>query len=276
MNGKHTFLVFFLFLGLVRPLNADDLKLEKPVAVPFELLKTKHMTVMIKVNGKGPYRVIFDTGAPLTLLNNRVAKESGLLKNVPRPLFSPFGAAGPTVIETLEVGELKTKDVPVMIMDHPTVEAISQALGPIDGIVGFPFFARYRMALDYQAQTMSFVPTDYNPPDVMEAMMTMLLGGRDKPGKEVLAPAGLWGIVVAKPADEEAGVAIKEVFPASAAATAGLKAGDRLLTVDGRWTDTINECYTAAAAVPAGTAVKVKVRRDGKEMELTVTPTSGL
>ena len=32
--------------------------------VPFELLKTRHIVVSIKINGKGPYRVIFDTGSP--------------------------------------------------------------------------------------------------------------------------------------------------------------------------------------------------------------------
>ena len=53
----------------------------KPVVVPFELLKSGHMAVMIKVNGKGPYRVIFDTGAPINLLNNKLAKETGLLKD---------------------------------------------------------------------------------------------------------------------------------------------------------------------------------------------------
>jgi hypothetical protein len=249
----------------------------KPVTVPFELLKTKHMTVMIKVNGKGPYRVIFDTGAPVTVLNNKIAKESGLLKNVKRPVFSLFGAAGQVKAETLAVGDLEAKDQPVIVMDHPTVEAISQVLGPIDGIVGYPFFARYRMTLDYQAKTMSFVPTDYDPPDVMQLMMTMLLGARDKPAKQVIAPAGQWGMVVAKAAgDEEAGVTVKEVLAGGAAAAAGLKAGDRLLTLDGRWTDSVTECYSAAAHAKPGAAVRVTVKRGDKEIELSVKPAAGL
>src|SRR2546425_895321 len=102
----------------------------KPVIVPFELLKTKHMVVPVKVNGKGPYPVIFDTGAPVTLLNNKVAKEAGLLKKAAKPLFSLWGAAGPVRIQTLQVGDLKAEDVPAIIMDHPTVEMISKALGP--------------------------------------------------------------------------------------------------------------------------------------------------
>src|SRR5262245_20197827 len=196
------FLVLGLFTGLVSFARADAPE-AKPVTVPFELLKTRHMAVMVKVNGKGPYRVIFDTGAPLTLFNNKIAKESGLLKNAKRPAFALFGTAGQAKADTLEIGDLLAKDHPVIVMDHPTVDLLAKALDlPIDGIVGFPFFARYRMTLDYQAKTMTFVPTDFDPPDVMQAMMTLLLGGRgDKPAKQVIAPTGQWGIVVEKAAD---------------------------------------------------------------------------
>jgi S1-C subfamily serine protease len=55
-----------------------------------------------------------------------------------------------------------------------------------------------------------------------------------------------------------------------------LKAGDRLLTIDGRWTDTVAETFDAASHVKPGTEVKVVILRDGKEMELTVKPGSGL
>src|SRR5207302_5303192 len=52
----------------IRPtrVGADEPKPTVPATVPFELLETKHMAVKIKLNGKGPYRVIFDTGAPVT------------------------------------------------------------------------------------------------------------------------------------------------------------------------------------------------------------------
>src|SRR5262245_30565429 len=74
------------------------------VAVPFELLKSGHMAVQVKVNGKGPYRLIFDTGAPITLVNNKVAKAAGLLKNVQSPFFALFGSMGEVKIKDLQVG----------------------------------------------------------------------------------------------------------------------------------------------------------------------------
>ena len=50
-----------------RPAAADQPKAQ-PATVPFEMLQkgklvSGHFTVQVKVNGKGPYRLIFDTGA---------------------------------------------------------------------------------------------------------------------------------------------------------------------------------------------------------------------
>ena len=248
----------------------------KPVTVPFELFKTKHIAINIKVNGKGPYRMVFDTGAPVVLINNKMATETGLIDPKKKPLFAPFGAAGPAKIKTLEVGDTKIENVPATVMDHPYIDAMSQAFGPVYGIVGFPFFARYKMTIDYQAQTLTLVPNGFEPTDANEQIVAMLLAGGDKAPK-VISPAGQWGFAVDKPAsDKDAGVVVKSVIKDSPAAAGGLMAGDRLLTLDDRWTDTIIDTYLAASLAKPGTEVKLKVKRDGKDVELTVKPTSGL
>lgn len=267
-----------LALFVVIPARADDAK-EKPVVVPFELLKTKHMAVQVKVNGKGPYRLIFDTGAPATLINNRVAKEAGLLKKVRQPAFSLFGSVGTVKVDKLEVGDVAAENVPAVVMDHPLVEGMAKKLGPIDGIVGFSFFGRYRMTLDYQAKQMTLAPTGYDPPDAMEAMTAALtaLLARDKPPVKVLTAAAQWGTVVAKDADDhEAGVTVKEVLAGGPAALAGVQPGDRLLTLDDRWTDSVADCYAAAGRVKPGQAVKITIKRGSEEKELTVKPVAGL
>ena len=45
--------------------------------------------------------------------------------------------------------------------------------------------------------------------------------------------------------------------------------------IDGRWTDTIGDTALAASLVKAGKKVEVVVKRDGKDVKLTVTPTFG-
>lgn len=264
-----------LVVLLAAPVWADTPgKMTKPVVVPFQLLKTGHMTVMVKVNGKGPYKLIFDTGAPITLLNNKVARDAGLLKGMRKPLFSFFGSMGDVKVKELDVGGQKAANVTAIVMDHPTVEAISKAFGPIDGIVGFPFFARFKTTLDYQAKTMTFVPSGFKPPDVLQSMQAALLSGG---GEQVLSSGGQWGLSVSKKSgDEAAGVRVSKVIPGSPAAEAGLKVGDRLLTVDGRWTDTLTDTYLAAGHVKPGTTVPLVVKRDGKEMTLKIKPLPGL
>jgi S1-C subfamily serine protease len=166
-------------------------------------------------------------------------------------------------------------NVSAVVMDHPTVELMAQKLGtPIYGLVGFPFFARFKMTLDYQTKTMTLSPSAYKPPDVMKGMMQAIFSGG---AVKTLAPAAQWGVQVAKESgDENDGVDVTGVVSGSAAEKAGLKRGDRLLTLDGRWTDSLADLFEAASKVKPGTTVTVKVKRAGKEIELKVTPVKGM
>jgi hypothetical protein len=269
-------------LVLAGTTDAADPK-EKPIVVPFKLMSSGHFIVKVKLNDKGPYNLIFDTGAPTMLINNRIAKDSGVITtNTPQPLFAPFGSMGNMMIKDMQVGDAKAKDVSATVMDHPTVAVFSKAYeketGPIDGIVGFPFFAKFKMTVDYKAQELTFIPNDYKPKDVMENMMaTMMKSMEGKNEAKVLSPASQWGMVVGKDTDdEEGGVVIREVFKGTAVDKAGLKVNDRIMTIDGRWTDSIADCYQAAALVKSGRPVEVVIKRDGKEMKVTVTPQRGL
>src|SRR5271163_1330474 len=96
--------------GESKKADANAEKPVKPVKVPFELLKSGHIAVQVKVNGKGPYRLIFDTGAPMSLVNNKLAKESGLLEGVEKPPFALFGSMGEAKMKTLDVGGVQVKD----------------------------------------------------------------------------------------------------------------------------------------------------------------------
>ena len=56
---------------------------------------------------------------------------------------------------------------------------------------------------------------------------------------------------------------------------AGLKPGDEITTLDGRWTASIADVFAAAADAVPGRAAEVIILRDGKEMTLTITPAEG-
>lgn len=259
------------------PLKADD----KPIVIPFELLKSRHMAIQVKVNGKGPYRVVFDTGAPTNLLTNKVAKEAELVDKKAKGGFSLFGGAPePKVIKKFEVGGLVLEGMPTMVMDHPTVAAIAGEVGPLEGLIGFPFFARYKMTIDYEKKEMTLVPNGYVPGDAMQGLQDKLMKGAlggEKPEPKMVAAAAVWGFTVDKAkADEDAGVKVTEVLAEGPAAAGGLKVGDRLLTLDSRWTDSVGETFIAASNVKPGRTVTLVVLRDGKEVKLTVKPSKGL
>lgn len=251
----------------------------KAVTVPFELLKSKHIAVQVKINGKGPYRLIFDTGAPFTLVNTRVARDSGMVaRNATPAWYALFNQMAPARIKTFELGGVKLENSSAAIMDHPTVELISKALGPIEGLVGFPFFANYRMTIDYQTKQLTLSPSGYKAPDSAETLHAIAsIITRDTTVPRMLVPGGQWGFVPTKEdKDDKPGVAVAEVMAGTAAADAGLKKGDRLLTLDGRWTDSAADVFHAASYVKPGSAAKALVVRDGKEIALTITPRPGL
>jgi hypothetical protein len=245
MKTRHALIAVMLLAAAWSRAGAQP----KSFTIPCDTIKSQHMVVQVKINGKGPYRLIFDTGAPDSLVNNKLAKDAGIFpKDFKKPFFSPLGSMGQFKMKTLEAGDLKAENLTVMVVDHPTVAAISEAVGPIDGIVGFTFFARYKMTIDYQKKVMTFVPNDYRPADTMQAMMKiMLMSSSERARPRVLAPGALFGFTVAKEkTDEDPGVMVREVIDGTPAAKAGLKVGDRLLTFDNRWTDTVADCYDAA------------------------------
>ncbi|MDR3638784.1 MAG: PDZ domain-containing protein [Isosphaeraceae bacterium] len=250
---------------------------DKKVTVPFQLLLSNHMVVRAKVNGKGPYRFVFDLGAPITLLSNRAAEDSGTIKeNAPRSFL--LNMRGEAEVKSLEIGDLKTEKLPVVVFDHPILKALGDFLGrPLDGIMGYTFFARYKTTIDYQARRMTFEPVNAKIRNLMQDLQARLAGPKEQKHR-VLAPSAFWGLNVGAPSGgvSSRGVPVTAVWPDTPAADAGLKAGDIVSVLDGRWTASVADVYAATTGVSPGRAVEVVVLRDGKELTLTVTPRAGL
>jgi hypothetical protein len=248
----------------------------KKVVVPFEMLPTNHMLVRARINGKGPYRLIFDLGAPITLLGNAASEASGVVKaDAPRSFL--FSMRGEAQIDRLEAGDLTVTKLPVIVFDHPVLKALGDLMGRrIDGIMGFTLFARYRTTIDYQAHQMSFEPVDYQVRDLLKELPDRMLGPKVA-RRRVLAPSGLWGIRLGEPTGglDAPGVPIAQVEADSPAAKGGLRPGDVITTLDGCWTASAADVFEAAADVEPGRAAAVVILRDGKEMIVTVTPVDG-
>ncbi len=244
-------------------------------AAPMEVLRTGHIAVQVRVNGQGPFRLILDTGSPLTFISLRAARQLGLIPPQQGKPSKPgmLAIGGQVVLKSLSVGETKIENLSALILDHPIVEALGGLEGRLDGIVGFSFFARFHTTIDYLNNRVTFVPVDYAPQDIMTGLMNRLFAGSQK--ARVIAPRSLWGLTVA-PSPPNDGVLVTQIYADSAAAAAGFQPGDRITVLDDRWTDNVNDLYEAASLIVPSLPVVVKVMRGGKETLLTVLPRPGI
>jgi S1-C subfamily serine protease len=142
--------------------------------------------------------------------------------------------------------------------------------------MGFTFFARYKTTIDYHAHQMTFEPIDYQVRDLLKELPDRLLGPKVT-RRRVLAPSGVYGLRPGEPTGglDSPGVPIAQVLSGSPADRAGLKAGDVLISFDGRWTTSIADVFDAAADVEPGRETTIVIRRDGKEQTLGLCPTDG-
>jgi PDZ domain/Aspartyl protease len=245
--------------------------------VPFEMSLTNHMLVQARINGKGPYLLIFDLGAPITLLNNRASEAAGVVKaDMPRSFL--LGMRGEAEVGKLEVGSLTATKLPVVVLDHPVLKALGQIIDrQIDGIMGFTFFARYKTTIDYVEHRMTFEPVNFEVKNLLKELPERLLGPKVA-RRQVLTPSGLWGVCLGKPVRDlvSPGVSVARVYPGSPAARAGLKPGDVLTTLNGRWITSIADVFQAAADVEPGGDAALVILRAGKEQTLTIHPADGI
>ncbi|MBW8813056.1 MAG: aspartyl protease family protein [Caulobacterales bacterium] len=127
------------------------------VTVPFRLLNN-HIYVAAKVNGKGPYTFIVDTGGH-TLISPRLAKEAGLT-SVGESATSGAGEKTETTgfahYDEIALGDVRLTDQTGFVTNvyDKAIEGIE-----VDGMLGFELFARFAVKIDYGAQTMTI--TDF-------------------------------------------------------------------------------------------------------------------
>lgn len=124
------------------------------VSVPFRLLND-HIYVQARVNGKGPYTFIVDTGGH-TLLSAKVIAGASLAPTG----SSPEGGAGEkqsslgfVSFRTLSLGGVVMHDQVGFSAEiyQPAIEGIA-----VDGMVGFELFRRLVVRIDYGRKVLTF------------------------------------------------------------------------------------------------------------------------
>ncbi len=110
------------------------------------------LTFEMKVNGKGPYETVFDTGA-VNVISASFAQQLGLPMSE-KPL--DFGAIGGSVkartvhVDTLNIGELNIANQTFYVLDIPNEAGTPQIL------VGWEFMQMFAVKMDAQRNEITF------------------------------------------------------------------------------------------------------------------------
>jgi hypothetical protein len=272
-------------LGLAAPLPAADPPAPKGEAkayqVPYRLTDTKHVLVRVKMNGKGPFNFILDTGAPAVFIPNAVAKKIGLkLDGKGWGTFDTFELEGGVPVEK---ARCRVED----LFQLEGMNGMGLAGVELHGVIGYNVLAKFKITYDFTADKLPFVPLAFNPPDPKG------IGGKGgQGGLETLGPlmkmmAGFMGIkpnfevrstgVLGVDLDErKGGVVVSAVVPDGPADKAGIKVGDRLKALRGTEVDDLTDVKKVLAKTVGGDKLKVEVVRGEEPRELSVTLGRGL
>jgi len=271
---------FALPLCLVVLASAQE-KAAKPLQIPYRLTDAQHVMVRLKINGQGPFHFIVDTGAPFMFVATSVGKKLGLQAD----------ERGWAMLDQLEIegGAVQTKvkcrvETPFQLVG---MNSMGMAGVELHGILGYTVLAPYKMEFDFTRTKMTWTPLAFTPPQpeliggkggaggldflgTIMRFMGLLTGAKTEQER---TPRGFVGIELA---EDNGQVAIKAVLEKSPAADAGLKPGDRILELQGRTVSAFADVQRLTANVQVGQAIRFKVRRDGKDQEITVTTGGGL
>jgi hypothetical protein len=125
-------------------------------SVPIEIIDN-HVYLNVMLNGKGPYRFIFDTGG-LNVIDPAVAKEIGEQKSGSLQgsgVGEATEAFGFTKVKSLQFGAATMTGQPFAVI--PVRGAIAATSGePIDGLIGFEVLARFVTTFDYANKQLIF------------------------------------------------------------------------------------------------------------------------
>ena len=273
-----------LALALVPPLRADEPRKTdlKTYQVPYQITKTHHILVRAKLNGKGPFNFIMDTGAPALFVATKVAKKAGVA-----PDKTGWGAFDKFEIE----GGVRVAKAKGRIEDPFQLEGMNGlglAGAELHGMIGYNLLARYRIELDLTRDKMTWTELDFDPPppkglegakgglpelNAMGAMLKMLGGFLGKRAKPEVVARGFLGLELA---ESNGQVMVKRVLEKSPADGAGVKPGDRIARFNGEKVSDGAGLLKLAAALTAGTDVSLTVVHGDRQRDVTVKAGEGL
>ncbi len=273
-----------MVIGLVPNLPPPDAP-AKPAAkvyqVPYRLTNTNHVLVRAKLNGKGPYNFILDTGAPALFVSPAVCDKLGIKAN----------SQGWGTIPSFEIeGRVPLKNAKARIETPFQLEGMNGlglAGAELHGIIGYTVLAQFRLEFDFTRNKMSWTPLDFKPPqpeglghdgtpasmNAIGSIMKILGGLLGKRSEQEVILRGFWGLAMK---DSPQGIDVTMLLNNGPAAEAGLQVGDRIIKAGGTNVTTIDGLRKVAAKKTNAESIPLTVVRGGENKTLTLRTGKGL
>jgi serine protease DegQ len=281
-----------LVLATVLVAAQEPPKAAKTYEIPYRLTDTKHVLVRAKLNGKGPYNFILDTGAPAVFIPKKIAKAAGVeLDDNGWGTFDKFEIEG-----GLKVDKARTRVEDLFQLEG--MNGMGLAGVELHGVIGYNVLAQFRITYDFNADKLNWVSLEgFQPPAVRG------LGGKSggQGGLEILGPAmkmmaGFMGIkpnftvnprgfIGISTTESKSEVLVESVLAGSPADKAGVKKGDKIeavgVTAGKRKpsmtdVDRPKDFQKAIAEAKVGDTIKLQLKRGDATETLTFTLGTGL
>ncbi|MFO0927277.1 MAG: PDZ domain-containing protein [Gemmataceae bacterium] len=259
--------------------NAGESKSYK---IPYRMTIPRHIVVRVKLNGKGPFNFILDTGAPALFVATRVGEKAGVrIDDRGWGTISRFDIEGGLTLRNVR-GRIETP------FQLEGMNGMGLAGLEIHGLIGYQLLARYRMEIDFTRDKMVWTELDYRPEvplgmgqkggsqgglEVFGSLMKTLGGFLGRRSAPELTLRGFLGMTLTEGDESPVVAAVLEQGPAGAA---GLKTGDVLTHVQGRTVTNVADVLRLARRVSSGTRVTLTVRRNGEVREIAFTAVEGI
>jgi hypothetical protein len=174
MNALRQVLVLALAMSLA-PACAQARRTSPSATIPFTFVDNR-MMVECRVNGKGPFAFVVDTGSPVIAITPEVAHDAG----VASASNAQIGGAGNRTVNagegraaTLTIGALSLSNLDANIIDLSEIRT-KLHFPHFDGIVGYPILKQFAVFVDADAGTIAF---DTAAPNVPAAAVSTAFAG---------------------------------------------------------------------------------------------------
>lgn len=175
MRWYQIFCIFIMLIIKTAPLCASDYYLKPktanqlsiPTSLPLIQMASKHYCIDVTINGKGPYRFMIDTGAPISVISQKLADDLHLDKSKRIKFTRNYKRFNATLyrIPQLKIGNAELNDYDMLVYPEPTMISYfnKEFNEHIDGMLGFGAFSDYLMTLDFPKKRLILENSHLNP-----------------------------------------------------------------------------------------------------------------